>query len=95
MYGLSRSVYSFLSCVPFHLFSSPEPKAYGELIVWYSSLFRPSVFPHFQRSSLKPLGQSKPIFYEASIGGTNVYITNPGHVTKMATMTIYGMVKHL
>ena len=23
-------------------------------------------------------------------GGTNVYINNPGHITKMATMPIYG-----
>ena len=31
------------------------------------------------------------ILYEASIGrGTNVYINNPGHMTKMAAMSIYG-----
>ena len=29
------------------LFSSPEPKAQGELIIWDSS-WRPSVHPHFQ-----------------------------------------------
>ena len=45
----------------------------------------------FQRSfSLKPLGQSNQILYEASIKGTNVYINNTGHMTKMAAMLIYG-----
>ena len=48
------------------LVSSPEPKAHGELIVWYLTQ-RPCVCAymrsHFQRSSsLKPLGQSKPNF---------------------------------
>ena len=41
-------------------FSSPEPLGYG---------VRQSVRPQFQRSCpLKPLGQSKPNFIEASIG---------------------------
>ena len=36
-------MYIFKVCI----FSSPEPKAQGELIVWDSS-GRPSVRPHFQ-----------------------------------------------
>ena len=52
------------------IFSSPEPSgSQGELIVYPcsgvrpSSVRRPSVVHHFQRSSpLKPLGQSKPNF---------------------------------
>ena len=42
-------------------------------------------------SSLKPLGHQSQISCEASIGRrTNVYINNPGHMTKMAAMPIYG-----
>ena len=47
-------------------FSSPEPKAHGELIVWYSSR-RPSVRLHFQRSSPKPLGQLKKASIERGV----------------------------
>ena len=49
------------------VFSSSEPKAHGEIIVWYSNR-RPCLRPcvrrsHFQTSSsLKPLSQSKPNF---------------------------------
>ena len=48
---------------------------------------------HFQRpSSLKPLAQSKPNFMWSLLGkgGKKVYINGPGHVTKMAAMSIYG-----
>ena len=55
--GAARTSWS--SC--FYLFfSSPEPKAPGELLVWEASVVRPSsvVRPHFQTTSpLKPLGQ--------------------------------------
>ena len=48
-------------------------------------------YHNIQTSPLKPLGQLKPNLCEASIGwGTNVYINNLGHMTKMATMPIYG-----
>ena len=41
-------------------------------------------------SPLKPLGQSKPNF-EASLGwGNQCIINNPGHMTNMAVMPIYG-----
>ena len=46
------------------LFSAPEPKAHGELIVWYLSQ-RPCIRPcvHiFKDLILKHLGQSKPNF---------------------------------
>ena len=44
------------------------------------------------RRSLKPLGQSKPNFIGSIYweGGTNMYINNPGHMTEMAAMPIYG-----
>ena len=43
--------------------SSPELLgSKGELIVYSSMLRRPSIVHHFQRSSPKPLGQSKPNF---------------------------------
>ena len=44
-------------------------------------------------SPLKRLANQSQILYEASIGrGTNVYINNPGHMTKMAAMPIYGKI---
>ena len=47
---------------------------------------------NIQTSPLKPLGQSKPKFYVKHLkdGVTNVFINNPGHMTKMAAMPIYG-----
>ena len=36
----------FFTCSAPHVFSSPEPKAHGELIVYQSS-WRPSVRSHF------------------------------------------------
>ena len=55
----------------------PPPR--GNIHVYYHNI---------QTSSpLKPLGQSKPNFMEGVI---NVYINNPGHMTKMAAMPIYG-----
>ena len=51
-------------------------------------------FHNIQTSSpLKPLNlaNQSQILCEASIGCViNVYINNPGHMTKMATMPIYG-----
>ena len=44
---------------------------------------------HFQRSSLKPLGQSKPNFMW-SLLGKGERKNGPGHMTKMAAMPIYG-----
>ena len=59
-----------------------------------SVVVRPSsVRPHFQTSStLKPLGQSKPNFMWSLLGkgGTKVYINGPGHMNKMAAMSVYG-----
>ena len=63
------------------IISAPEPRAHGELIVWYSSR-RPSV-----RASISAFTFSKIFFPEE---GTNVYINNPGQMTKMAAMSIYG-----
>ena len=47
---------------------------------------------HFQRSSpLKPLGQSMPNFIWSLLGEAQkkVYTNGPGHMTKMAAMSIY------
>ena len=42
-------------------------------------------------SPLKTLGHQSQILCEASTGWvTNVYISNPGHMTKMTAMPIYG-----
>ena len=83
------------------IFSSPEPSgSQGELIVYPCSVVRPSV----RRPSVvrrPPLSKiffsetawpTKAKFYMKHLweGGTNVYINNPGHMTKMAAMPIYG-----
>ena len=82
------------------VFSSPEPSgSQGELIVYPCSVVCPSVCP----SSVRRPPFSKIFFSETAWpikakfymkhlweGGTNVYINNPGHMTKMAAMPIYG-----
>ena len=46
---------------------------------------------HFQTSTLKPLGRLKPNFIWSLLGtGLQVYSNSLGHMTKMATMPIYG-----
>ena len=48
---------------------------------------------HFQRSGLKPLGQSKPNFILSIYRKWEpmcMYISSPGHMTKMAAVPIYG-----
>ena len=89
----------------FVIFSSPEPSgSQGELIVYPCSVVRPSVRrPSVRPSVVRRPPFSKifssetawPIkakFYMKHLweGGTNVYINNPGHMTKMAAMPIYG-----
>ena len=82
------------------VFSSPEPSgSQGELIVYPCSVVRPSVRrPSVRRPPFSKIFSSEtawPIkakFYMKHLweGGTNVYINNPGHMTKMAAMPIYG-----
>ena len=82
------------------IFSSPEPSgSQGELIVYPCSVVRPSVCrPSVRRPPFSKIFFSEtawPIkakFYMKHLweGGTNVYINNPGHMTKMAAMPIYG-----
>ena len=86
----------------FHpIFSSPEPSgSQGELIVYPCSVVRPSVVrpsvvrrPPFSKIfSSETTWPIKAKFYMKHLweGGTNVYINNPGHMTKMAAMPIYG-----
>ena len=78
------------SILPFRLLLTHlSQRLIGELIVYPCSGV---VRSHFQTSSLKPLGQSKPNYAEPPWeGGTKVYINGPGHMTKMAAMLIYGM----
>ena len=78
------------------LFSSPEPSgSQGELIVYPCSVVRPSVVRRPPFSNIFSSETAWPIkakFYMKHLweGGTNVYINNPGHMTKMAAMPIYG-----
>ena len=77
------------------IFSSPEPSgSQGELIVYPCSGVRPSVRrPPFSKIfSSETAWPIKAKFYMKHLweGGTNVYIKNPGHMTKMAAMPIYG-----
>ena len=83
------------------IFSSPEPSgSQGELIVYPCSGVRPSVRrpssvrrPPFSKIfSSETAWPIKAKFYMKHLweGGTNVYINNPGHMTKMAAMPIYG-----
>ena len=78
------------------LFSSPEPSgSQGELIVYPCSVVRPSVVRHPPFSKIFSSETAWPIkakFYMKHLweGGTSVYINNPGHMTKMAAMPIYG-----
>ena len=78
------------------IFSSPEPPgSQGELIVYPCSVVRPSSVrrPPFSKIfSSETAWPIKAKFYMKHLweGGTNVYINNPGHMTKMAAMPIYG-----
>ena len=84
------------------IFSSPEPSgSQGELIVYPCSVVRPSSVrrpsvvrrPPFSKIfSSETAWPIKAKFYMKHLweGGTNVYINNPGHMTKMAAMPIYG-----
>ena len=97
----TRQIYVYI----YIIISSPEPSgSQGELIVYPCSVVRPSVVrPSVRPSVVRRPPFSKifssetawPIkakFYMKHLweGGTNVYINNPGHVTKMAAMPIYG-----
>ena len=90
-----------LSPLLFNIFSSPEPSgSQGELIVYPCSVVLPSVRrpsvvrrPPFSKIfSSETAWPIKAKFYMKHLweGGTNVYINNPGHMTKMAAMPIYG-----
>ena len=78
------------------IFSSPEPSgSQGELIVYPCSVVRPSSVrrPPFSKIFFSETAWPiKAKFYMKHLweGGTNVYINNPGHMTKMAAMPIYG-----
>ena len=65
------------------IFSSPEPKLLGKVGLRH---------PHtLQTSSQKPLGQSVKFHIELPWdGGTKVCSNDSGHMTKMATMPVYG-----
>ena len=75
-------------------FSSPEPLgSQGELIVYPSSRRPSAVRPPFSKIFFSETAWPiKAKFYVEPpwVGGTKVYISCPGHMTKMATAPIYG-----
>ena len=79
-----------------HIFSSPEPKAHGELIGYpWSGVRRPSVCPSFTISNIffsKTAWPMKAKFYVEPplIRGTKVCSRHLSHMTKMAATPIYG-----
>ena len=79
-----------------YVISSPEPSgSQGELIVYPCYVVRPSSVrrPPFSKIFFSETAWPiKAKFYMKHLweGGTNVYINNPGHMTKMAAMPIYG-----
>ena len=73
------------------VFSPPEPKAHGDLIVYPWSGVRPSstisnIFFSETAWQLKAKFYVEPYW----VGGTKVCSLHFGHMTKMATMPIYG-----
>ena len=72
------------------LFSSPEPKAPGELIGWEGSVVRPSTISN--DFSSEPTGPILTKFHIQSPGilGTKSCSNSLGQMTKMAAMPIYG-----
>ena len=60
--------------------SAPTPGQYTYTLQKYSKIFSETTWP------------IKAQFYRKHLweGGTNVFINNPGHMTKMAAMAIYG-----
>ena len=78
-------------------FSSPEPLgSQGELIGWPWSGVRPASDcrrPPFSKIFFSETAWPiKAKFYMKHLweGGTNVFLNNTGHMTKMATISIYG-----
>ena len=87
------------------LFSSPEPSgSQGELIVYPYSGVRCRCRRRRRRrrrrqqclnifSSETALPNKAKFYVEPPLeGGTKVYINGPGHMTKMAAMSIYGKI---
>ena len=75
------------------LFSSPEPKAHGELIGYpWSGVRRCSLSTISNAYSSETALPIKAKFYVEPRweGGMKVYINGLGHMTKMAPMPIYG-----
>ena len=94
-YGHGLKICMWFGYNPWIIFSSPEPSgSQGELIVYPCSVVRPSVRrPPFSKIFFSETAWPiKAKFYMKHLweGGTNVYINNPGHMTKMAAMPIYG-----
>ena len=78
--------------------SSPEPSgSQGELIVYPYSGVRCRRSRHRRQQCLNIFSSETALPIKAKFyveppweGGTKVYINGPGHMTKMATMPIYG-----
>ena len=72
------------------IFSSPEPKAPGELIVLACSVVRPSTISNgFPSESTGPIATKFHIQPPGPLGKKS-YSNGLGHMTNMAAMPIYG-----
>ena len=73
-------------------FSSPEPKAHGELIVYPWSGVRPSLSTISNIFFSETACPIKAKFYVEPpwVGGKTACFRHLGHMTKMAAMPIYG-----
>ena len=72
------------------IFSSPEPKAPGELIVYAGSVVRPSTISNdFSSETSGPIATKFQIQPSRPLGKKNCS-NGLGHMTKMAAMPIYG-----
>ena len=72
------------------LFSSPEPKAPGELIGWEGSIIRPSTISNdFSSETAGPIATKFHIQPPGPLGKKSCS-NGLGHMTNMAAMPIYG-----
>ena len=71
------------------VFSSPEPKAPGELIGWEGFVVRPSTISNFSSETTGPIATKFHIQPPGPLGKKSCS-NGLGHMTNMAAMPIYG-----
>ena len=82
--------FSFTKNRESEFFSSPEPKAPGELIVWAGSVVHPSTISNdFSSETTGPIATKFHIQPPGPLGKKS-YSNGLDHITKMAAMPIYG-----